>query len=165
MKRSKAGFISNSRRFLSTISAVIRPMLWKKVLLGLIIIVPVSVLIGITTNAFRGQGMPLIPQYMRGDVIKRIDTNNGGMGMFRGLLVDARPNQLYKRCHIPEAFNFPPGEFNFFYGLYFSGVPKDVPLFIYGRTLSRAYDEQLANQLYLKGHHDVTVVHLRLSCL
>ena len=137
---------------------------WKRTILGLIVTIPFSIFTGIAGNTFREQPLPLFPEYLVNHSINHIDVHAGAMSEFRGFLVDARPHPTYQKCYIPEAFNFPPDKFDFFYGMYFSHVSKEVPIFIYGRTYSRAFDEQLAHQLLLRGHKNVTVVPLYLSC-
>ena len=144
---------------------VLQSISWKRTILGLIITIPVSILTGIAGNAAREQPLPLFPEYLvNNHSINHIDVHAGAMSEFRGLLVDARPNPAYRKCHVPEAFNFPQGKFDFFYGLYLSHTPKEIPIFIYGRTYSRAFDEQLAFRLFLKGHKNITVVPLYFSC-
>jgi rhodanese-related sulfurtransferase len=163
---SKVGCSSNrhTRKFLSVLYALLLTTTGKRIVVGLAIIIPVSVISGITANALREHGLAFFPEYVWDHGIKRIDIHSGMMGQFRGLLIDARPNRLFKQCHIPEAFNFPPGKFDFFYGLYLSNTSKDVPIYICGRTYSQAFDEQLAQQLFLKGHKDITIVPFHLSC-
>ena len=168
MATFKVGSASNRKTRFSILSAAKQSRVWKRVVLGLLIVIPVSVISGIAANAFREQGIALVPEYMRNRSlwhIKHIALDSESAEGLEGLLVDARPNHLYEDCHAPEASNFPPGKFDFFYGLRFSGISKKQPIFVYGRTYSRAYDEELAYRLSLKGHRNITVVPLRLSCL
>lgn len=163
---SRVGCLLNSLtgRLLSILHAASHSTAWKRITVGLAIIMPVSVISGITANAFREQQLAFFPEYVWNHNIKRFDVHSGIMGRFRGLLIDARPNHLFQECHIPEAFNFPPGKFDFFYGLCLSNTSKKVPIFICGRTYSRAFDEHLADQLFQRGHKNITVVSLHLSC-
>jgi hypothetical protein len=162
----RVGCTSNKHtgKFFSVLYALLLTTTVKRIVVGLAIIIPVSVISGVTANVLRGRPLDFLPEYVWSHGIKRIDTYGGMMGRFRGLLIDARPNHSFKECHVPEAFNFPPGKFNFFYGLYLSNTSKEVPIFICGRTYSRAFDEQLAHQLFLKGHKDITIVRMQLSC-
>ncbi len=163
---SRVGCLSNSPpgRFPSILHAASHSTVWKRIAVGLAIIIPVSVISGITANALREQRLAFFPEYLWDHNIKRFDVHCGIMGQFRGLLIDARPNHLFQECHIPEAFNFPPAKFDFFYGLCLSNTSKEVPIFICGRTYSRAFDEHLAHELFQRGHRDITVVSMHLSC-
>lgn len=163
---SKVGCVLNSLsgRLRPIPHALLYSTLWKRIAVGLAIIIPVSVISGLAANALREHPLPLFPAYLQNHNIKRFDVHGGMMGRFRGLLIDARPNHLFQECQIPEAFNFPPGKFDFFYGLYLSNISKEVPIFIYGRTYSRAFDEDLADQLFQRGYKDITVVSLHVFC-
>jgi hypothetical protein len=141
---------------------------YKKVLTGLVGLWIVSLVSGLTSSAVRDGKVAFIPDYLwnkpSSGEIKQPGPSSGIMAQFRGLLIDARPNQFYRACHVPEAFNFPPIKFDFFYGLYFSGVSKTLPIFVYGRTYSHAFDKELAYQLLQKGHLNITVVPLVVPC-
>jgi hypothetical protein len=160
----KVGCVSNRRKRLLIFPALLQSRVWKAVVLGPLIIIPLSILSGVTANAIREQAVLLVPEYVRNHSIKHIDISSGSTGEFTGILIDARPHSIYEECHVAEAFNFPPGKFDFFYGLRLSGISKEMPIFIYGHTYSRAFDEQLAHQFFLKGHQNVTVVRLSLAC-
>lgn len=142
----------------------------QKVILGLVIIFSLGVASGLISNAFNEKGIPVLPQILwSGAVgeIKRMDINDGDAVKFNGFVIDARPSPLYEECHVQEALNFPPGNFDFFYGLHFSDLSKefkDLPIFIYGRSLSRAYDQQLGHKLLQKGHSNITIVRLQHHC-
>jgi hypothetical protein len=160
----KVGCVSNRRKHFLMFPALLQSRVWKTVALGLLITISLSILSGVTANAIREEAVPLVPEYVRNHSIKHIAIYRGSIGEFRGVLFDARPHRIYKECHVPQAFNFPPGKFDFFYGLRLSGTSREMSIFIYGRTYSRAFDEQLAHQLFLKGHQNVTVVRVSLAC-
>jgi rhodanese-related sulfurtransferase len=139
----------------------------KKVIPGLIIILSLGIFTSLSTNLLRKDGIPVLPEYMWSEAsgqIKRADFENGQTASLGGVLVDARPNDLYRKCHGERALNLPLENFDFFYGLRFSNVSIDKPVFIYGRSLSRAYDQQAAHRLLEKGHSNITIVRLKLPC-
>lgn len=140
----------------------------KRVIPGLILILSLGTFTSLATNFLRKDGIPLLPEYLWSEAqekIKSADVENGQIEILGGVLVDARPNNLYRQCHAEGALNLPLENFDFFYGLRFSNISIDEPVFIYGRSLSRAYDQQVAHRFVEKGHSNITIVHLQLPCL
>ncbi|MDI6790736.1 MAG: rhodanese-like domain-containing protein [Thermodesulfobacteriota bacterium] len=135
--------------------------MWRRVLVDLMIIMCVGIFSGIIVNELRADGIPLLPTYMDSSFHREMDLN-----AFKGakcknprcLIFDARPHEFYEKDHLMGAVNFPPVQFDFFHGLYLADVPPDAPIFVYGRTISRACDRELAYLLSLKGHKNVTVI-------
>jgi len=74
------------------------------------------------------------------------------------VLVDARPTESFKQAHIPGALNLTPDLFDFLYGMRLAKQPKDKPVLVYGRTVSRLYDEDVAGLLARRGHKNVMLV-------
>jgi len=74
------------------------------------------------------------------------------------LIVDARPEGLYQRKHIQGAINVPLSFFDILYEEIFGGEEKAKKVIVYGGTVSKLYDWELADELLLKGHTDVKVL-------
>lgn len=74
------------------------------------------------------------------------------------LFVDARPTNFYAQKHIKGAINLPMPLFDFLYMMQLSQVPKDKPLIVYGRNISRHYDDDVAGKLLLRGHQKVSIL-------
>jgi rhodanese-related sulfurtransferase len=72
--------------------------------------------------------------------------------------VDALPSSLYDKNHIAGAVNIPLSMFDIMYMMGLSDVDKSQKIIVYGRTISRLYDVQLANKLYLRGHKNIQVL-------
>jgi hypothetical protein len=132
---------------------------------GLMITIFMSIISGFIVNGIREAKVPIVPEYIGNESIKHITALPTEPQRFKGLLIDARPHRLFKECHFPSTVNFPPGNFDFFYGLVISERSKNRQLFILGRTYSHAYDEELAYQLFIKGHRNITIVALNHFCL
>lgn len=74
------------------------------------------------------------------------------------VLIDARPQESFRAGHAAGAFNLTPALFDFLYGMRLAKVPPERPVLVYGRTVSRRYDEDVAHLLIKRGHKDVRVV-------
>jgi rhodanese-related sulfurtransferase len=79
------------------------------------------------------------------------------------LFVDAMPSNFYDKEHIPEAVNLPLAIFDIMYMMALSQEDKEKEIIVYGRTISKRYDEQLAAKLALRGHKNVRVLEGGLS--
>jgi rhodanese-related sulfurtransferase len=79
------------------------------------------------------------------------------------LFVDARPQILYEQMHIKNAENIPLALFEIIYMIRFGKIDKAKELIIYGRTISRHYDEHVAAKLFLRGHSNVMLLKGGLS--
>lgn len=72
--------------------------------------------------------------------------------------VDAMPSNFYDQTHIAGAINIPLAVFDIMYMMGLSDTDKSQTIIVYGRTISRLYDIQLANKLYLRGHKNIQVL-------
>jgi len=134
---------------------------WKRVLFDMIIILVISVFSAVTVNKLRTDSIPLLPPYIHDNFYKKMSLSLFQKEEFENsnrFFFDARPHELYEKNHFIGALNFPVSGFDFFYAFYLAHVSRDVPIFVYGRTLSHAYDLELSYCLYLKGYKNVTVI-------
>lgn len=74
------------------------------------------------------------------------------------LIIDAMPSGFYEKEHIPGAENLPLAMFDFMYDMTLSHEDKDKGIIVYGKTISRHYDEEVANKLVIRGHRNVQVL-------
>ena len=75
----------------------------------------------------------------------------------KALFVDARPASFFNQGHIVGAQNLSPALFDFIYMMRFSQLEADHPIVVYGRNISRRYDEETAFLLLERGHENVMV--------
>lgn len=75
----------------------------------------------------------------------------------QALFVDARPAEFFNQGHIAGARNLPPSLFDFIYMMSFSQTDVTRPIVVYGRNISRRYDEETAFNLLERGHEKVVV--------
>ena len=134
---------------------------WKKIFFDLMVIAFTGILVAVILNKFRADRVPLIPPYLDNSLYREMKLSTFQRGEFKSsrcFIFDARPHELYHKNHLTGAVNFPVSQFDFFCQLRLADAPPDVPIFIYGRTTSRAYDKELAYRLSLMGYKNVTVI-------
>ena len=74
------------------------------------------------------------------------------------LIVDAGPEGFYHKKHIQGAISVPLSVFDILYEVTFGEGEKAKKVIVYGGTISKLYDWELAGKLLLKGHTDVKVL-------
>ena len=72
------------------------------------------------------------------------------------------PANFYERSHIQGAENMPLAMFDFVYMMMFEGEDKSMKIIVYGRTISKLYDVEVANKLILRGYNNVRLLDGRL---
>ena len=124
-----------------------------------IIILVVSLLFCIIFNRASPRGLDLIPHLKSAEAISFVDTSTA-IAKFRegsAIFIDARPNTLFEQGHIQGALNIPLGLFDIMYMMELSSLEKTRDIIVYGRTISRLYDEDVAGKLILRSHKNVMV--------
>jgi rhodanese-related sulfurtransferase len=74
------------------------------------------------------------------------------------IFVDAMPTGFYTQKHISKAISLPLAIFDFMYDMFLSQVERDKEIIVYGRTISKHYDGDVANKLVLRGHKNVRIL-------
>ena len=123
-----------------------------------LLIIGVSVLLAIIFNVSNPHGIPLLPD--RPDAVASIRASAAMEDYRQGqvLIVDAMPNNFYQLEHIKDAINITPALFDIMYLVSLSEVDKDQKIVVYGNTISRPYDLEIANKLLLMGYKNVKVL-------
>ena len=116
--------------------------------------------LGLIYNFASPSGIPIVPQIWRYPPSPRITINdvNTLLQTQQTLLVDARPVEFYKQQHIRGALNLPLALFDFVYMMRFSQIDPQQPIVVYGRNISRHYDEEVAHRLSERGHPNVSIL-------
>jgi rhodanese-related sulfurtransferase len=127
-------------------------------LFDLLLVVGVSVILAITFNVSNPNGIPLLPD--RPDPVPTISATAAMEGYRQGqtLIVDAMPNNFYRVRHIKGAVNVPPTLFDIMYLVSLSEEDKDQKIVVYGNTISRPCDLEIAGKLLLRGYRYVRVL-------
>jgi len=123
-----------------------------------VLVIGVSVLLAITFNFSNPYGIPLIPE--RPEAVASISASAAMEDYRQGqtLIVDAMPNNFYRKRHIKGAVNMPMALFDIVYLISFPEEEKDKKIVVYGNTISRPYELEIADKLLLRGHRDVKVL-------
>ena len=123
-----------------------------------VLVIGVSVLLAITFNFSNPYGIPLVPE--RPEAVASISASAAmeDYRLVQTLFVDARPNNFYRERHIQGAVNMPMAIFDIVYLMSFSEEEKDKKIVVYGNTISRPYDLEIADKLLLRGYTHVKVL-------
>ncbi|HSO73004.1 MAG TPA: cyclic nucleotide-binding domain-containing protein [Thermodesulfobacteriota bacterium] len=74
------------------------------------------------------------------------------------LFLDARPANFYQERRIKGAVNIPLALFDIVYLMTFAKENKEKKIIVYGGTVSKLYDLELADKLLLRGHEQVRIL-------
>jgi len=125
-----------------------------------VLIIGVSVVLALVFNRSNPNGIPLFPKSPDRKAIPEISAAQATEEMKKGdaLIVDAGPEGFYQKKHIQGAISVPLSLFEILYGVTFGGEEKAKKVIVYGGTISKLYDWELANKLLLLGRKDVKVL-------
>jgi rhodanese-related sulfurtransferase len=125
-----------------------------------LIIIGLSLFLGIGLNVTNPHGVPLIPQLSSLETVSTatLPYAKEKYGKGDAIFVDAMPVNFYNKEHIKGALNLPMSLFDIMYMLHFSGIEKEKELLVYGRTISRHYDKDVAQKLVLNGHNNIKIL-------
>lgn len=126
----------------------------------LLFVIGISVLLAILFNYANPNGIPLFPEYPDADLFATISPAVAMKEVERGeaAIVDAMPISFYEYRHIKGAANIPLGLFDILYMMTLAEEDKGKRIIVYGGTISRPYDLEVADKLILRGHEDVRIL-------
>lgn len=125
-----------------------------------LLVVGVSILLAISFNHSNPNGIPLFPAVAEKGSIPVIGPS-AAMEASRSsgaLIVDAMPSNFYQKLHIKGAVNMPMALFDIVYLMNFSEENKEREILVYGSTISKPYDMEIAGKLQLLGYNGVKVI-------
>ncbi|MFP3868415.1 MAG: cyclic nucleotide-binding domain-containing protein [Desulfobacteraceae bacterium] len=130
-----------------------------------VLLLGLSVILAIIFNFSNPNGIPLVPRFWAQEPVPRIDLAQAynDHSHQQALFIDARPANFYDQKHIKGSLNLPLPLFDFIYTMRLSQMEKDKPLIVYGRNISRHYDDEVARKLMLRGHTNVKVLEAGLT--
>ncbi len=133
--------------------------------IDLAIIIGLSLLCGLAFNHSNPKGIPLIPQRYSLEGVSFIDSSVVFEQQKKGeiLMIDAMPAIFYEQEHIVGAVNLPLAIFDFMYDMKLGKTDKAKEIVVYGRTISRHYDEEVAAKLVARGFKNVKILNGGLS--
>ncbi|UCG21452.1 MAG: rhodanese-like domain-containing protein [Deltaproteobacteria bacterium] len=129
-------------------------------LLDVILILTVSIVVGLLFNISSPNGVTLLPVsiFRQSPPVVTVLEAKRILDEDEAVLVDARPFEFYKEKHIKEAINVPPSLFDIVYMMKLSNLDPQRAIVVYGRNISRHYDEEVAHRLMQRDHQDVRVL-------
>ncbi|MBI5579688.1 MAG: rhodanese-like domain-containing protein [Deltaproteobacteria bacterium] len=119
-----------------------------------------SAVLALAFNYSSPNGIPVVPEAVFQEQAPRVDVLTAHELLTRGeaVLVDARPPELFQQKHIAEAVNIPAPLFDVIYPMQLGRTLKpEQTVFVYGRTISKRYDEDVTQRL-LQRHDHVRVL-------
>jgi CRP-like cAMP-binding protein/rhodanese-related sulfurtransferase len=151
------GWLLRDRQIIEETSAAFRAS--RISMLDFLLVIGVSILLAITFNISNPYGIPFIPE-RPDESIASISAAAAMQDYLRGhtIVVDAMPNNFYQQRHVKGAVNMPVAIFDIIYLMKFSEEDKARKIVVYGNTISRPYDREIAGKLLLRGHSDVKVM-------
>jgi rhodanese-related sulfurtransferase len=120
----------------------------------------VSMLFALVFNQSNPNGISLFPNVSAHEKLATISLSAAAEEHRAGetLFLDAMPANFYERSHIQGAENMPLTIFDFVYMMMFEGEDKSKKIIVYGRTVSKLYDVEVANKLILRGYNNVRLL-------
>ena len=129
-------------------------------IMDIALILVAGMVLGLIYNAASPSGIPVVPRSWRYPPSPQvtIDDTRVLLATQSILVIDARPVEFYKQRHIRGALNLPLPLFDFVYMMRFSQIDPQQPMVVYGRNISRHYDEEIAFKLKERGHPNVSIL-------
>jgi rhodanese-related sulfurtransferase len=126
----------------------------------IVIILCFGTILGVIYNFSSPTGIGLIPQSLFRSPSPSVSIGLAKLKYDEGnsLFVDARPSEFYNKKHIRNAVNLPLPLFDFVYMMKFATIDPETLIIVYGRNISRRYDEEAAIKLKARGHPNVRVM-------
>jgi rhodanese-related sulfurtransferase len=123
-----------------------------------VLIIGISVLLAITFNISNLHRIPFVP--VRPEPAPSISAVAAMEDYRQGqtLFVDAMPANFYQQRHIKGAINMTMALFDFVYLMSFSEEDKAKKIVVYGNSISRPYDLEIADKLLLRGYRNIKVL-------
>jgi CRP-like cAMP-binding protein len=125
------------------------------------LVIGVSIILATIFNFFSNpNGIPFFPKFPDKAAFTTISPSalREEARQNETLILDASPAKFYKKSHIKGAVNIPLSLFDIVYLTTFTKEPKEKKIVVYGRTVSKLYDLELANKLKLQGHEQVRIL-------
>ncbi|MCD4721657.1 MAG: rhodanese-like domain-containing protein [Desulfobacula sp.] len=127
--------------------------------MDMLLILIAGIVLGLVYNFVSPGGVNVVPKiWLRSPAVHvDIDRARQLFETRQALFFDARPTEFFNQHHIAGANNLPPSLFDFIYMMRYSQLEVDRPIVVYGRNISRRYDEETAFRLLERGHEKVMV--------
>jgi len=130
-----------------------------------VLLIGVSALFALVFNQTNPNGIPIFPKLPSKEAVASVSLSDAAEEHEMGetVFVDAMPAGFYDKEHIRGAVNMPLGIFDIAYMMTFGEEDKGKRIIVYGRTVSRLYDLEVAHKLVLRGYKNARVLEGGLS--
>jgi rhodanese-related sulfurtransferase len=124
------------------------------------LVIAISIVLAVLFNTTNPNGIPLFPEFPDRSSIPRISPSAAMEEIQHGetLILDAMPANFYQQRHIEGAVNIPLGIFDIVYLMSFAEENKEKKIVVYGETVSKSYDLEIADKLLLRGYRNVRIL-------
>jgi rhodanese-related sulfurtransferase len=125
-----------------------------------LVVIGISIMLAVIFNYSNPNAIPLFPDPPDRSSIPSVSPS-AAMEEVQGgdtLILDARPENFYQKSHITGAVNMPLPLFDIVYMMTLADEDKEKKIIVYGGTISKNYDLELANKLVLRGYQNVKVL-------
>ncbi|MUM77143.1 hypothetical protein GKC30_05810 [Pseudodesulfovibrio sp. F-1] len=133
---------------------------WRASWLDAWVMILAGVVLGVLFNSASPGGIELVPKSLFAPPPALVAAHEARRMAEAGqaVLIDARPADFHRQEAIPGSVNLPKDLFDFVYSMKLASLDPETPLLVYGRTISRHYDADVARELELLGHQSVMVL-------
>ena len=123
-------------------------------------IIGLSLICALVFNMSNPKGIAVFPKKFSDEAVSFIEPVEAYEKSNRGeaLMVDAMPTNFFEEGHIRGAMNLPLAIFDFMYDMKLGQRDKSKEIVIYGRSISRHYDEAVAEKLVVRGFKNVKIL-------
>jgi CRP-like cAMP-binding protein/rhodanese-related sulfurtransferase len=124
------------------------------------LVVALSVVLAIIFNFSNPNGISFFPEAPDRNAVPAIGPAAALEELRKGeaLFLDARPAGFYQQRHIRGAVNVPLSLFDIVYLMTFAKIDKERKIIIYGSSISKLYDRELADKLLLRGYERLLIL-------
>ena len=124
------------------------------------LVIVISIVLAVVFNTTNPNGIPLFPEFPDRSSIPMVSPSAAMEEIQHGetLILDAMPANFYQQRHIGGAVNIPLGLFDIVYLMAFVEEDKEKKIVVYGETISKSYDLEVADKLLLRGYHNVRIL-------
>ncbi len=130
-----------------------------------VLLIGISILFAVVFNQSNPNGIPLFQKLPSREAIPSITLPAAVEEYKQGeaVFVDAMPASFYNKRHIKGAVNMPLALFDIVYLMSFDEEDKAKKIIVYGKTISKLFDLEVANKLALRGYKNTRVLEGTLS--
>jgi CRP-like cAMP-binding protein/rhodanese-related sulfurtransferase len=128
--------------------------------LDFLVVIGISVMLAVIFNYSNPNAIPLFAELPDRSSFALI-TPSAAMGEVEkdsALILDARPENFYQKGHIKGAVSMPLPLFDIVYMMTLADEDKEKEIIVYGGTISKHYDLELANKLLLRGYQNIKIL-------